>query len=390
MRHQLPVYSPVTWRGVARAKLAALRVLPDPRPPLARHLAAAFSAQRVVLYGSGSQALRDAIAVALRRSHTRVVALPAFSCYDVAAAAVAADARIALYDLDPVTLSPDAASFSAVLSRGVRVAVVAPLYGFPVDWEALAAVAASHGAVLIEDAAQGQGAEWRGKALGSLGQLSVLSFGRGKGWTGGSGGALLLRGEWAEDGVTPPPASFAADARVVAQLVAQWWLGRPAVYGIPSAIPWLALGETVYHDVPEPRGMSRAAAAAVLAHTAESTRAVAIRRAHAAALTEQLRSAPQAALARPVAGSAPGYLRLPLRRPGGIRGLGDPSLAGRLGIAASYPRTLGELSQVGSRLEPETAHWPGGEELARTLLTLPTHEWLTPGEMESISSMLSH
>jgi hypothetical protein len=80
-------------------------------------------------------------------------------------------------------------SLERLLQRGARVVVVASLYGFPVDWDAVAGVLAPYGAIAIEDAAQGDHAAWRGRPLGSVGPISVLSFGRGKGWTGGGGGA---------------------------------------------------------------------------------------------------------------------------------------------------------------------------------------------------------
>ena len=68
------------------------------------------------------------------------VALPAFGCFDVASAAIGADVPVSLYDIDPDTLSPDPDSLSRAFSQGARVAVIAPLYGVPVDWESLEAM----------------------------------------------------------------------------------------------------------------------------------------------------------------------------------------------------------------------------------------------------------
>src|SRR5207247_11224127 len=113
---------------------------------------------------------------------------------DVATAAVAVNARIALYDGHPATLAPDLASLTATLAEGARIVVVAPLYGMPVDWDAVEQCVAEFGALAIEDAAQGHGACWRGRPLGGLARPSVLSFSRGRGWTAGRGGALLVRG----------------------------------------------------------------------------------------------------------------------------------------------------------------------------------------------------
>src|SRR5439155_325596 len=94
----------------------------------------------------------------------------------------------------PPLPSPELDSLTAALTAGARLVVVTSLYGVPVQWRAVLECAAAVGAAVIEDAAQGFGASWLGRPLGSLGAVSVLSFGRGKGWTGGRGGALLARG----------------------------------------------------------------------------------------------------------------------------------------------------------------------------------------------------
>src|SRR6059058_4042732 len=173
----------------------------DPCPRVERLVRALYRAQETVLLGSGTQALELAIRVATRVAAEQcAVALPAFSCYDVATAAVGARMRIALYDVDPGTLGPDLDSLAAALASGARIVVAAPLWGTPVDWGAVERCAAPFGAVVIEDAAQGHGAEWRGLPVGSFGALSVLSFGRGKGWTG----AGEARYWYADSRWTPP------------------------------------------------------------------------------------------------------------------------------------------------------------------------------------------
>ncbi len=93
------------------------------------------------------------------------MALPAFTCFDVATAAVAAALPVVLYDIDPATLAPDFDSLELCLQQGARVVVVSPLYGMPVDWDLVERSAARYGAVVIEDAAQGHGARWRGRLL---------------------------------------------------------------------------------------------------------------------------------------------------------------------------------------------------------------------------------
>jgi perosamine synthetase len=235
---------------------------------LRARLRADYDANGITLTDSGTHALQVAITAALREAPGRgVVALPAFGCFDLATAALGTDAAITFYDVDPATLSPDWASLESALRAGARVVVIAPLYGLPVDWEVADQLGRSYGAIVIEDAAQGHGSFWREKRLGSLGRLSVLSFSRGKGWTGGAGGAVLSR-----DGATAPElheggGSFGDAVR----LSAQWLLGRPSVYGIPRAIPFLGLGETVFRRPSAASAMSRGAIAALLANQRAST-----------------------------------------------------------------------------------------------------------------------
>ncbi|HEX2189850.1 MAG TPA: DegT/DnrJ/EryC1/StrS family aminotransferase, partial [Longimicrobiaceae bacterium] len=292
LRHQLAVYSPVSLRAGGRAAGDALPFRADPRPLLLDELLSDYAAETGVLAGSGTQALHLALEEAKRRGGGAPVALPAFTCYDVASAAVGADVRVALYDVDPETLAPDPASLERVLAAGAGAALVGPLYGVPLPWEELRALADRHGAVLVEDAAQGHGASWRGRPLGSLGDLSVLSFGRGKGWTGGRGGALLARGGHGGPLRALPEPHAAAEAKTAALVAAQWLLGRPGVYGIPASIPGLGLGETVYHDPAPPEGITRAAAALVRHGREASRREGEARRASAAALLARLRDAP--------------------------------------------------------------------------------------------------
>ena len=143
---QPPVHSPLQW-STLRAGGAALVPGRDPRPALGALLAREFAAERVRLLASGTQALQTALVEAARAAGGDViVALPAFTCFDVATAAVGAGLPIALYDVDPRTLSPDLDSLTAALTAGARIVVVTPLYGVPVQWRAVMECAAAVGA----------------------------------------------------------------------------------------------------------------------------------------------------------------------------------------------------------------------------------------------------
>lgn len=388
MSWQPPAHSPLSLGALAGAARVWLTGV-DPRADLERLLRREYDAERVVLTASGTHALQLALEGAREAGPGARVALPAFSCFDLVTAAVGAGTEMVFYDLDPETLEPDWPSFRRALDTpGLRAVVAAPLFGRPFPWDRIRGAAEAAGVSLIEDAAQGIGSSWRGRPAGSLGSASVLSFGRGKGWTGGGGGALLLRGDavsWTiSERADPPPA-----APLLGRSAAQWLLGRPALYGLPSRIPALGLGETPYHPPTRPAGLSRVSAGLALATRAAALQAADVRRANARALLEALGPGSEGE-----AGSAwdPGcsYLRLPVRLPAGMDTFADPARALRLGIIASYPRPLPHVSAARARSVASTRDggWPGAETLARELVTLPTHGFLTASDRDHIAGEL--
>jgi dTDP-4-amino-4,6-dideoxygalactose transaminase len=330
-----------------------------------------------VLTDSGTSAL--VLALRLAAGRKKVVAYPGYACVDLAAAARFARVRVRLYDLDPHTLSPDLDSLQATVARGVDAIVVAHLYGFPADMAGVIEIAKRHELPVIEDAAQGAGGTLHGTRLGSFGTFSILSFGRGKGTTGGHGGALLCHDAAFGQVSThmgrqlgPPPRGW----RDLAAAGAQWALGRPSLYGIPSAIPGLRLGEMVYHPAHEPRALSAAAASLVRRALAASARDVAIRRRNAAALTIAAGEGGDIRAVQVIEGGESGYLRFPVLDAGARGERPD------LGILRGYPRTLSEQEELRPFLmdgEPDT---PGAMELRRTLFTVPTHARVTRPDVE--------
>ena len=385
MRHQLPAYSPVSAKAALLATGQLFGLGDDPRAVLQPLLQREYHARTVLLCGSGTQALTIAIQEARRRFDPEApIALPAFSCFDVASAAVGANARVRLYDLDPATLGPDLESVERALRAGAGVVIVAPLYGIPIDWEALALLAARYDAVLVEDAAQGHGAEWRGKSLGTLGEIATLSFGRGKGWTGGSGGAVLLRDSTDSSRSDFSEPALSRRAAVTIGVIAQWAVARPAVYGIPLSIPMLRLGETTYLPPRPISSMTRSAAAALVATHRTSQREAKTRRANAAWLLAALADNLDA-LAIPVHSEGrAGYLRLPIRLSKGMAGFRDQQRALDLGIAPSYPKPLSELPELAERLAGPERVWAGAKTLVRELVTVATHSRLGARDLSEI------
>lgn len=140
----------------------------------------------------------DAIELALRALGVgpgSTVAVPANTFIATAEAAWRAGARVVFVDVDPVHLLMDAASLDDVCRRH-RPDVVVPvdLYGQIAPLDELVPVAERHGAVVVEDAAQAQGALRHGRGIGHGVAMATTSFYPGKNLGAyGDGGAVVTR-----------------------------------------------------------------------------------------------------------------------------------------------------------------------------------------------------
>lgn len=386
-RHQPPARSPLSGAALlAGLQAAAAR---NGRAFEAEERVSAFlkdryGAKAVLLTESGTAALTAALLGACDDRTGSAAAIPAYACYDLATAADGADVPVFLYDVDPHTLAPDLTQLQATLAHGVTAVVIAHLYGFPIDLGEVNRLAAAAGAVVIEDAAQASGATLNERAAGTQGSLAVLSFGRGKGLTGGSGGALLAHDRAGEAIIERARGRLGKPRRgwpELLTLAAQLLFERPNLYALPAALPFLHLGRTVYRK-PRPLRAPAAASCAVIAATwALADREVEVRRKNAARLLTELRRREAFETIRPLRFARPGYLRLPiLASPAGRRAAAGLE-ARRLGIALGYPEVLSELKPFGQRCVNRGASLPGARVLAARLLTLPTHSRLSERDL---------
>ncbi|MCC7003255.1 MAG: DegT/DnrJ/EryC1/StrS family aminotransferase [Gemmatimonadaceae bacterium] len=382
MRRLPPVYSPLSFAAVRAAWGGA-----DVRAPLTTALQARFPGRGVVLTDSGTSALAVALRIASRSRQGRLCALPAYGCYDLISAALAAGVRVELYDVDPRTLQPDLPSLTRAVSRGIAAVVVVHHCGVPAALAPVREVIRDQDALLIEDAAQGAGGVADGVALGGAGDLGVLSFGRGKGITGGGGGALLVHDhaliETAAREVGPSTESGGAAFGL--KLAAQWALARPSLYAIPASLPFLGLGETVFRPPTAPLGLRRATARVLLHTLPEADAEADLRRAHVARLRAAVRADVADRFIPVSTADRAGWLRFP------VRGARTPALmrsGAMLGCVPGYPQPLTTLPQAQSILD--SVHpVPGATELATHLWTVPVHGLLTPSDLDAIARWLN-
>ncbi|HEY7324008.1 MAG TPA: DegT/DnrJ/EryC1/StrS family aminotransferase [Streptosporangiaceae bacterium] len=162
-----------------------------------------FAAYSGVRHCAGVANGTDALELALRAAGVGPgdeCILPANTFIATAEAVDRAGATPVLVDMDPATFLID--SDAAVAAIGERTAAVLPvhLYGRLTDTAAIRKAAESYGAIVLEDAAQSQGASLDGSKAGTLGDIAATSFYPGKnlGAYGDAGAVLTDSDELAE------------------------------------------------------------------------------------------------------------------------------------------------------------------------------------------------
>lgn len=161
--------------------------------PFVRKFEEGFSAKMGRKYGiavsNGSVALDTAV-ISLGIKPGDEVIMPTFTIICCASAIIRVGAIPVLVDADPLTWSMDVTKIEAKITAKTRAIMVVHIYGIPVDMDGVIALAQKHNLKIIEDAAEQQGQYYKGKPIGSFGDISCFSFYPNKHITTGEGGMI--------------------------------------------------------------------------------------------------------------------------------------------------------------------------------------------------------
>jgi dTDP-4-amino-4,6-dideoxygalactose transaminase len=113
-----------------------------------------------------------------------------------ASCAVMRGMRPVVADVDPESQNLTAETIRAALTPRTKAIVAVHLAGWPCDMDPILELAREHGLIVIEDCAQAHGATYKGRPVGSMGDVSAFSFCQDKIMTtGGEGGMLVTNNE---------------------------------------------------------------------------------------------------------------------------------------------------------------------------------------------------
>ncbi len=141
--------------------------------------AAYCGARYAIGVNSGTSALHLAFLAAGIGPGDEVITVP-FTFVATAAAIRYTGARPVFVDIDPISFTMDPEQLEKAITPATKAIVPVHLYGHPADMEPILEVAKRYHLLVIEDAAQAHGAEYKGRRVGALGDMGCFSFYPGK------------------------------------------------------------------------------------------------------------------------------------------------------------------------------------------------------------------
>jgi perosamine synthetase len=397
LRHVAPAGAPIRLPDLAR--WAGLAILGrDVSGSLQQAFCERFEVRHSFLTSTGRAGM-TVLLRALRRlapAARNEVVLPSYTCFSVAASVVKAGLRPRIADISPDTLDYTQDALKNTDFTRVLAVIATNLYGLPNDLPSIVDTARHGGAFVIDDAAQAMGASVNGRWSGTWGDAGLYSLDKGKNVSAIDGGVVVTNSDAVasalrEEMAGLPSPQMAHSAIGVAKALGYFLMLRPWLYWIPNAIPQLELGKTVYtteFPLERPSRPLVALGRTMLGHLEDFTRA---RRSNAAALVEKLAGLSGIRMVAPTAAASPVYLRLPIlvadhaARQRAIQALN----AAGIGASGSYPASLADIPHLDGAFAGGEVTATGGRYVARHIVTLPTHTFVSGADVDRASRALT-
>lgn len=153
-----------------------------------------FQASKVMLTTSGSTAL-DMAALLCNIKPGDEVILPSFTFSSTANSFVLAGATLVFVDIRPDTMNIDETKIEAAITDKTKVICPVHYAGVACEMDTIMDIAKRYNLMVVEDAAQGVMSQYKGKALGTIGDFGCFSFHETKNYSMGEGGAILINNE---------------------------------------------------------------------------------------------------------------------------------------------------------------------------------------------------
>lgn len=146
--------------------------------------------KHAIFMNSGTAAMHSAMAAAGVQPGDEVITSP--HTFIGSASCILHQGAIPVFvDIDPETYTIDTSKIEEKISKATKVIEPVHIYGLPADMDAIQKIADAHDLAVVEDACQAHGAEYKGKKVGSIGDMAAFSFNGTKNMQTGEGGMFV-------------------------------------------------------------------------------------------------------------------------------------------------------------------------------------------------------
>jgi len=365
----IPLHATYWGREEERAAIAAMRSGTGVgdlafSEQLAKKLGKLLGVQYVLPTGSGTAALELACACTLKRGAE--VIMPSFTFSSCANAVLLSGAKPVFVDIDIHNYNIDPMEIEKAITKKTKAIMVVHYAGMACDMEAVSRIASKYNLVVIEDAAHALGARFKGKSLGTIGQIGCFSFHGTKNAASGEGGAFVTNDKntfkWAE-------------------IIREKGTNRSSfMRGERRKYSWVNVGRSLI--------LSDILSAIALEQVKKLDKITQLRKKNAEYLVKKLnRLSSKIILPKVSDGTEPNWhifaIRVPrLARDKVIRELRS------FDIEASFHYLPLHMSAMGKKLGYRAGDLPVTEEVASTLIRLPMHPRLKRSEINFIAAAL--
>lgn len=389
-----PAGTPIRTEDIGRALRTALT------GATAADFASALATRLGVDGVWGTSSGRASLSVVLKclrrlRPERTVVALPAYTCFSVAASIVRSGLTLFPIDVNPDTLDLDPNQLNNLPEKNLLCIITSNLFGYVGDITPVRYAAQPRGAFVVDNGAQALGARRDGQLAGTRGDVGIFSLGRGKSLSAIEGGLIIANGEELSRAVEAEvkplrPASPTHTAFLLLQLAAYTALLHPTRYWIPNSLPFLKLGMTEFEPQFPMHTLQPLARHLLLAQWDRIPALNAMRRSNAARLTEGLRASRTFYFPRPAPGTQAALLRLPVIAPEeDMRNVAVKHLRqARIGASCFYPSAICDIPGIGPHMARTSHHCSNAERVSRTLFTLPVHPFVHAADITRMIEVL--
>lgn len=393
-----PAGTPVTWQNLRHIVVSALHVKEDKLSRLSEQIKMFFDSSYCFAASSGRAAMTIVLKCLSQMTDPArdQVVIPGYTCYSVAASILRAGLRIKPCDVDLMNLDFDYDRLANMDFRKVLAIIPSNLFGIPNDMRRILQVARTNNVFVIDDACQSMGAKIFGQYIGKWGIAGVFSFDRGKNITAMGGGIIITDDASLAAAIAKTLESgnhhrAMGNIEAFLRLIFYSLFFHPELYRIPNRMPFLKLGRTVF-DADFPIDSFHPMRAAIAVEMFDKLNRVnEIRRANALYLLANLTQSEKILAITPHSDSEPVYLRLPLiMQSQQIRdGLIQKYLKAGIVATGLYPLAIHQIDAIEDSLVLASGEPVNAEKLSQTLLTLPTHPYVSQRDQEKMLDILN-